>query len=128
MLLSFDICTYLKRLILLQLSYCYPLAVKLTIWICQSSAKISVLDGTQTLFLKLPKLPDYVKTEHVFVSPDLKTSFYSVYELPEDKYFEGMKAIVKRYTGYNEVEGYEYRIVPVMEAKDALALIGFWNY
>ena len=77
------------------------------------------------LFLKLPKLPDYVKTEHVFVSPDLKTSFYSVYELPEDKYFEGMKAIVKRYTGYNEVEGYEYRIVPVMEAKDALALIGF---
>ena len=76
------------------------------------------------LFLKLPKLPDFVETKHVFVTSDLKTSFYSLYEVSEDKYFEGIKAIVKRYTGYNEIEGYEYRIVPVLEAKDALALLG----
>ncbi len=76
------------------------------------------------LFLKLPKLPDFVETKHVFIASDFKLSFYSVYELPEDKYFEGIKAITKRYTGYNEIEGYEWRLIPVLESKDALALIG----
>ena len=82
--------------------------------------------GTEVgqLFLKLPKLPDFVETKHVFIASDLKLSFYSVYEVPEDKYFEGIKAISKRYTGYREIEGYEWRLIPVLEIKDALALIG----
>ena len=76
------------------------------------------------LFLKIPKLPDFVETKHVFIASDFKLSFYSIYEVPEDRYFEGIKAITKRFTGYNEIEGYEWRLIPVLESKDALALIG----
>jgi hypothetical protein len=82
--------------------------------------------GTEVgkLFLKLPKLPDFVKTKYVFIASEHKVGFYSIYEVPEDKYFEGIKAISKRYTGYNTVEGYEWKLVPVLESKDALALLG----
>ncbi len=40
------------------------------------------------------------------------------------KYFEGLKAIYKRFSGYKDIEGYEYTIYPVLEAKDALRIIG----
>lgn len=75
-------------------------------------------------FLKLPKLPDFVRTIYVFLSAEGKTTFYSLYEVPDDKYFEGIKAIIKRYTGYREIEGYEYKLIPLLESKDALAMIG----
>lgn len=75
-------------------------------------------------FLKLPKLPDFVKTLHTFISADGKPTYYSLYEVPDEKYFEGIKAIITRYTGYREVEGYEYKLIPILEAKDTLAMIG----
>lgn len=79
---------------------------------------------TGKTFLKLPKLPDFVKTLYVFLSAGGKTTFYSLYEVPDEKYFEGIKAIIQRYTGYREIEGYEYKLVPLLEAKDALPMIG----
>ena len=76
-------------------------------------------------FLKAPKLPDYVKTEHVFNTAEGKFRFFSIYEVTdESKYFEGIKAIVKRYASYRDIEGYEYTIYPVLEAKDALSILG----
>lgn len=76
-------------------------------------------------FLKAPKLPDYVKTEHVFNTAAGKFMFFSIYEIiDESKYFEGIKAIVKRYAAYRDIEGYEYSIYPVLEAKDALSIVG----
>lgn len=75
-------------------------------------------------FLKLPKLPDFVRTIYVFLSAEGKSTFYSLYEVPDDKYFEGIKAIITRYAGYREIEGYEYKLIPLLEARDALAMIG----
>ncbi len=75
--------------------------------------------------LELPKLPDFVKTEHVFNAIEGKYRFFSIYEITEeDEYFEGLKAIYTRYAGYKDIEGYEYTVYPVLEAKDALRIIG----
>jgi hypothetical protein len=73
---------------------------------------------------KLGKLPDFVKLLHVFLNADYKIMSYALYQVDDDKYFEGMKAIVNRYVPYFEVEGYEYKLVPLLEIKDALSMIG----
>ena len=76
-------------------------------------------------FLKLEKLPEYIITEHVFNAADGDITFFSIYRIEDDsKYFEGIKAIVKRFSGYMGVEGYKYKLYPVLEAKDALSIVG----
>ena len=76
-------------------------------------------------FLKLEKLPDYVKTEHVFNTAQGDYAFFTIYKIEdESKYFEGIKAITKRLLGYMDIVGYKYTCYPVLEAKDALSLIG----
>ncbi|NHJ24727.1 MAG: hypothetical protein EAX89_09140 [Candidatus Lokiarchaeota archaeon] len=76
-------------------------------------------------FLQLAKLPPYVKTEHVFNAVGGKYIFFSIYEITEEnKYFEGIKALYTRFSGYKDIEGYEYTVYPVLEAKDALKIIG----
>jgi len=73
---------------------------------------------------KLPKLPDFVKLKHLFITADFKIVSYALYEVEDDKYFEAMKAINSRYVPYFEVEGYEYKLVPMLEMKDALSMVG----
>ena len=52
-------------------------------------------------FLKLEKLPDYIKTEHIFNAAAGEHTFFTIYKIEDDsKYFDGIKAIVKRLTGY----------------------------
>ena len=73
---------------------------------------------------KLGKLPDFVKLLHVFLNADFKIMSYALYQVDDAKYFEGMKAIINRYGPYFDVEGYEYKIVPLLEIKDALSMVG----
>jgi len=76
-------------------------------------------------FLKLEKLPDFVETEHVFNTAAGDYTFFSIYKIEDDsKYFDGIKAIVKRYSGYMDIVGYKYTLYPVLEAKDALSMVG----
>ena len=76
-------------------------------------------------FLSLPKLPAFVKTEHVFNTAAEDYKFFTIYEITEEeKYFEGLKAIITRFAGYKEIVGYKFTIYPVLEAKDALKIIG----
>ncbi|MFX0027209.1 MAG: hypothetical protein ACFE8M_12415 [Candidatus Hermodarchaeota archaeon] len=76
-------------------------------------------------FLKLEKLPDFVKTEHVFNTAAGDYMFFSIYQIEDEtKYFEGLKAITKRFSGYMDIKGYKYTLYPVLEAKDALSMIG----
>ena len=76
-------------------------------------------------FLKLEKLPDYVKTEHVFNAAAGDSTFFTIYKIEdESKYFDGIKAIVKRFSGYMDIVGYKYTLYPVLEAKDALSMVG----
>ncbi|MHA2429659.1 MAG: hypothetical protein ACXACC_01380 [Promethearchaeota archaeon] len=76
-------------------------------------------------FLKLEKLPDFVKTEHVFNTAAGDYMFFSIYQIEDEtKYFDGLKAITKRFSGYMDIKGYKYTLHPVLEAKDALSMIG----
>lgn len=76
-------------------------------------------------FLKLEKLPDFVKTEHVFNTAAGDYMFFTIYQIEDEtKYFEGLKAITKRFSGYMDIKGYKYTLHPVLEAQDALSMIG----
>ena len=76
-------------------------------------------------FIKLEKLPDFVKTEHVFNAAAGDYTFFSIYKIEDEtKYFDAVKAIAKRYSGYMDIPGYKYTLYPVLEAKDALLMVG----
>ena len=76
-------------------------------------------------FLKLEKLPDFVKTEHVFNTAAGDYMFFTIYQIEDEtRYFDGLKAITKRFSGYMDIKGYKYTLHPVLEAKDALSMIG----
>ena len=73
---------------------------------------------------KLAELPDFVKRVNLLVAADGEVKVYSLYEIQDDKVPEGFIAITKRLAGYRVTKGVRYKIEPVLEAKDALALIG----
>lgn len=76
-------------------------------------------------FVKLEKLPNYVKVEHVFNAAAGEYTFFTIFKIEDDsKYFDAIKAIVKRFSAYMDVVGYKYTLYPVLEAKDALSMVG----
>jgi len=76
-------------------------------------------------YQELEKLPDFVKIKHIFNTSEGDYTFFSIYKIEDDsKYFDGIKAIVKRLSGYMDIVGYKYTAYPVLEAKDALSLLG----
>ncbi len=72
----------------------------------------------------LPETADYVKRINIFVVADSDIKVYALYEVPNDKYFDGMISVANRYAGYRIVEGFKYKIEPLMETKEALAMLG----
>jgi hypothetical protein len=93
--------------------------------VCMGTFPAHVAMEVGKTFQKLPKLPEFVITEHVFNTAAGDYIFFSIYKIEDDsKYFEGLKAITKRYSGYMGINGYKYHLYPVLEAKDALALVG----
>ncbi|MFX1357285.1 MAG: hypothetical protein ACFFA8_08350 [Promethearchaeota archaeon] len=76
-------------------------------------------------FQELEKLPDFVKIENIFGAAADDYTFFSIYKIEdESKYFNGIKAIVKRLSRYMDIVGYKYTLYPVLETKDALSIIG----
>ena len=73
---------------------------------------------------KLPKLPDFVKRVNTFIAVDDNILSFSIYEVPDDKMFDGYKALSERLTGYFDVPGIEFKLYPLLEVKDALSLVG----
>ena len=93
--------------------------------ICMASFPSHVAREVGQAFLKIEKLPDFVKTEHVFNAAAGDYISFSIYKIEdESKYFEGIKAIVKRFSGYKDIVGFKYHLYPVLEAKDALSIVG----
>ncbi len=72
---------------------------------------------------KAAKYPDFVKRIHGWVVMDYGAKNYAVYEVPDDKLYEGIKAIAKRYSTYTTVEGYKYKIEPLLEITEAIQLV-----
>ena len=72
---------------------------------------------------KQPKYPDFIKKIHQWVVMDNKVKTYAVYEMPDDKTYEGLLAIGKRFTAYTVIEGYRYKPEVLIEEKDAIAMM-----
>ncbi len=73
---------------------------------------------------KLPKLPDFVKRVNTFIAVDDIILSFSIYEVPDERMFDGYKALSERLTGYFDVPGIEFKLYPLLEVKDALRLVG----
>jgi len=71
---------------------------------------------------KAPKYPDFVKRTHQWVVSDYYFKIYNIYEIPEDKLYEGMKGISKRLNAFTIFEGYVYKIMNLMEGSEAIKL------
>ena len=74
------------------------------------------------LSAKERKYPDFIKKLHQWVVPDYKIKGYTVYEIPDEKVVDGLKAINKRYSSYIKVKGYKYKIEVLLEGAEALSL------
>ncbi len=69
---------------------------------------------------KAPKYPDYVKRIHQWFVSDYNIKLYNIYELPEDKLYEGMKRIGDRFSAYAAMEGYKFKIEPLIEGSELI--------
>ena len=72
----------------------------------------------------LPKTADFVKRINIFVLADGITKIYALYEVPNEKLFDGMVSIATRYAGYRAVEGFEYKIENLLTITEALPMVG----
>jgi len=69
-----------------------------------------------------PAYPEFIKKIHhwITVSSEGRIKAYAVYECPDDKIIDGLKAIGKRYTLYATVEGYKYYPEVLMDAQEVI--------
>ncbi len=49
---------------------------------------------------------------------------YALYEVPNEKMWEGYISIATRYAGYRIVEGFTYKIEALATVQEALPMIG----
>jgi len=83
-------------------------------------------DGVGKAFLegKVPDVADFVKRVNIWVVADYETKMYALYEVPNDKMWEGYLSIATRYAGYRIVEGFTYKIEALATVQEALPMIG----
>jgi len=69
-----------------------------------------------------PKYPDFIKKIHNWgtIGPNART--IAIYEVDDDKVYEGLCAIANRYKVYTAVEGYTYEAEVLIDEKDALKI------
>ena len=72
---------------------------------------------------KAPEYPDFVKRTHQWVVSDYHFKIYNIYEIPEEKLYEGMIGISKRLNAFTRFEGYVYKITNLMEVSEAIKLL-----
>ena len=73
---------------------------------------------------KLTGVPDFVKRINIFIVADEEVKTYTLYEMPNDKLYDGIVALGTRYAGFREIENFKYKIEPLMTMKEALPMIG----
>ena len=72
-----------------------------------------------------PKYPNFInKTDNWAAVPSAGSyKVYAVYECPEEKLYEALKAIIKRYNFYAQVEGYNYSVEPLIPEAEAMEML-----
>ncbi|MFW9864547.1 MAG: hypothetical protein ACFFEN_00480 [Candidatus Thorarchaeota archaeon] len=73
---------------------------------------------------KVPETADFVNRINLFVVADFDIKIYTLYEMPNDKLYEGLKSIATRYSGYRDIEGFTFKIETLMTAEESLPMIG----
>lgn len=71
-----------------------------------------------------PAYPISLKKLHVWHAPNLdgKIRRFSLFECPEDKLYEGITGIMKRYNYYAQLEGYAFEVFPLIDEADAMKI------
>lgn len=72
---------------------------------------------------KKPDYPDFIKKVNEWAVVDQEHKTYAVYEVEKEKLYDGLMAIGKRYAIYAQVEGYKYKIEPLIDLEEAIANI-----
>jgi len=80
--------------------------------------------GQKFLELAKKKSPNYLKVLYPSMAAEHDIKGYVMYEIDKDKYFEGLKAIHERMAIFLGIPGFKYKVVPLLEPKDALPLVG----
>ncbi len=71
-----------------------------------------------------PAYPDFIKKLHNWSTPSVKGKYrrITVYECPEEKLYQGMLALSKRYNFYGQIEGYTFEILPLISEADSIKI------
>jgi len=72
---------------------------------------------------KAPKYPEFVKRVNQWMASDYEFMTYNIYEIPEEKLYEGVKGITKRLSAFAlEFEGYKFKVQLLVTGTEALEL------
>ena len=71
-----------------------------------------------------PAYPDFLKKIHNWGSPMSGGDYrnIAVYECPEEKLYQAILALGKRYHYYAQIEGYTYEILPLINEADGIKI------
>lgn len=77
-------------------------------------------------YLKAPTLPDFLTKKGPYISSSMAGGMNSItfYELNDDRFAEGIKAIQDSMTIYFGVPGYKYDLKPYFELEEGLDILG----
>ena len=73
---------------------------------------------------KVPEVADFVKRINIWVVSEFDNKIYALYEVPNEKMFDGYLSISTRYAGYRTVEGFKFKIEVLATVQEALPMIG----
>jgi hypothetical protein len=72
---------------------------------------------------KATKYPEFVKRVNQWMASDYEYITYNIYEIPEEKLYEGMKGITKRLAAFaSAFEGYKFKVNLLVPGNEALDL------
>lgn len=77
-------------------------------------------------YLRAPTLPAFLNKKGPYVSSSMTDGMNSItfYELEDDKFAEGIKAIQESLSIYFGVPGYKYDLKPYFELEEGLDVLG----
>ena len=72
----------------------------------------------------VPEVADFVKRINIWVVSDFDIKIYALYEAPNEKFFDALVSVSTRYAGYRSIEGFEFKVEPLLTVQESLPMIG----
>ena len=85
-----------------------------------------LVDVLKTYKKSTENTPPYIKTIGVFGKADLETGTkgYALYEIDDDKAYEGIREMTIRMIPFFQIQGYKYELTTLASADDAIETLG----